>query len=151
MIIGIESTAHTFGVGIVEKGKILVNVKDSYTTESGGIIPTDAAKHHRDISISIWEGAIKKAKIKESEIKAIAISQAPGLSPCLIEGMKFAKLKAKELKIPLVGVNHCVSHLEIGRITGAKDPVLLYASGANTQIIAYEAGKYRTFGETLDI
>ena len=31
----------------------------------------------------------------------------------------------------------------------AKDPVLLYASGANTQIIAYEGGKYRIFGETL--
>jgi N6-L-threonylcarbamoyladenine synthase len=48
-------------------------------------------------------------------------------------------------------VNHCVAHLEIGKITGAKDPVLLYTSGANTQIIAYSAGKYRVFGETLDI
>jgi len=41
--------------------------------------------------------------------------------------------------------------LEIGRVTGAKDPVLLYCSGANTQIIAYAAGKYRVFGETLDL
>jgi N6-L-threonylcarbamoyladenine synthase len=65
--------------------------------------------------------------------------------------MKFAKMKAKELNVPLIGVNHCVSHLEIGRLTGAKDPVLLYASGANTQIIAYEGNKYRVFGETLDI
>jgi len=151
MIIGIESTAHTFGVGIVEKGKILVNVKDSYTTETGGIIPTDAAKHHKNVSERVWKEAIEKAQIEERQILAIAISQAPGLSPCLIEGMKFAKLKAMELKIPLVGVNHCVSHLEIGRITGATDPVLLYASGANTQIIAYESGRYRIFGETLDI
>jgi N6-L-threonylcarbamoyladenine synthase len=65
--------------------------------------------------------------------------------------MKFAKKKAKELDVPLIGVNHCIAHLEIGRLTGAKDPVLLYASGANTQIIAYAAGKYRVFGETLDI
>ncbi len=28
---------------------------------------------------------------------------------------------------------------------------MLYASGANTQIIAYAAGKYRVFGETLDL
>jgi N6-L-threonylcarbamoyladenine synthase len=48
-------------------------------------------------------------------------------------------------------VNHCVAHLEIGETVGAKDPVMLYASGANTQIIAYEAGKYRVFGETLDL
>ncbi|MDP3027438.1 MAG: tRNA (adenosine(37)-N6)-threonylcarbamoyltransferase complex transferase subunit TsaD, partial [Nanoarchaeota archaeon] len=82
---------------------------------------------------------------------AIAFSQAPGLAPCLIVGMKFAKKKAKELNVPIIPVNHCVSHLEIGRLTGAKDPVLLYASGANTQIIAYAGGKYRVFGETLDI
>jgi N6-L-threonylcarbamoyladenine synthase len=55
------------------------------------------------------------------------------------------------LNVPIIPVNHCVAHLEIGRVTGAKDPVLLYASGANTQIIAYAAGKYRIFGETLDV
>jgi bifunctional N6-L-threonylcarbamoyladenine synthase / protein kinase Bud32 len=51
-----------------------------------------------------------------------------------------------------LGVNHCVAHLEIGRIlSGHSDPILLYASGANTQVIGYEAGAYRVFGETLDI
>ena len=151
MILGIESTAHTFGVGIVEKGKILCNVKDSYTTEKGGIVPIDAAKHHSNVAEEIYMRALKEAGIDESQIRAIAISNAPGLPPCLIEGMKFAKKKALKLKISLIPVNHCVAHLEIGRITGAKDPVLLYASGANTQIIAYAAGKYRVFGETLDI
>ncbi len=151
MIIGIECTAHTFGVGVVENGKILCNIKDSYTTEKGGIVPMEAAKHHRDVCEDVWKKAIDEAGINASEIDAIAISNAPGLPPCLIEGMKFAKEKAKELKVGLVGVNHCVAHLEIGRLTGAKDPVLLYASGANTQIIAYASGKYRVFGETLDI
>ncbi len=151
MILGIESTAHTFGVGIVNRGKILCNVKDSYTTEKGGIIPMEAAKHHANVAESIYQKALKEAGIFEKEIKAIAISNAPGLPPCLIEGMKFAKKKASHLKVPLIPVNHCVAHLEIGRITGARDPVLLYASGANTQIIAYAAGKYRIFGETLDI
>ncbi|MEK6914874.1 MAG: KEOPS complex N(6)-L-threonylcarbamoyladenine synthase Kae1 [Nanoarchaeota archaeon] len=151
MIIGIESTAHTFGIGIVENGKILCNVKDSYTTEKGGIIPIDAAKHHKEVSDYIWNKSIKESKINEGDIEAIAFSQAPGLPPCLIEGMKFAKKKSNELNVPIIPVNHCVAHLEIGRITGAKDPVLLYASGGNTQIIAYAEGKYRIFGETLDI
>jgi len=151
MILGIETTAHTFGVGIVEKGKILCNVKDSYTTEKGGIVPMDAAKHHAEVADKVYDKALEESKISEKEIDAIAISQAPGLPPCLIEGMKFAKLKAVELEVPLVPINHCVAHLEIGKITGAKDPVLLYASGANTQIIAYAAGKYRVFGETLDV
>jgi len=151
VILGIESTAHTFGIGIVSKGKILANCKNAYTTEKGGIIPVESAKHHRECAEDIWKLAIEKSKISEKDISAIAFSQAPGLAPCLLEGMRFAKLKAKSLDVPLIPVNHCVAHLEIGRVTGAKDPVLLYASGANTQIIAYAAGKYRVFGETLDI
>lgn len=151
MILGIESTAHTFGIGIVNKGKILCNVREMYTTESGGIIPMESAKHHTECAEGVWKQALKEAGIGEKDITAIAFSQAPGLAPCLIEGMKFAKKKALELGVPIVSVNHCVAHLEIGGITGAKDPVLLYASGANTQIIAYEGGKYRVFGETLDI
>jgi N6-L-threonylcarbamoyladenine synthase len=69
----------------------------------------------------------------------------------LLVGLKFAKKLAKKLNKPVVPVNHCVAHLEIGRVTGARDPVMLYASGANTQIIAYASGKYRVFGETLDL
>jgi len=151
MIIGIESTAHTFGIGIVENGKILANVKDMYTTESGGIIPMESAKHHEEVCEVVFGKALKKANISKEDIDAVAFSFAPGLAPCLIAGMKFAKKTAKELKVPIIPVNHCVAHLEIGRLTGAKDPVLLYASGANTQIIAYAGGKYRVFGETLDI
>jgi len=151
MILGIESTAHTFGIGIVSDGKILCNIREMYTTEKGGIIPMDSAKHHAEIADDVFDRALKEASVRAEDIPAIAFSSAPGLAPCLIEGMKFAKKKAKQLNIPIVPVNHCVAHLEIGRITGAKNPVLLYASGANTQIIAYAGGKYRVFGETLDI
>ena len=150
-ILGIESTAHTFGIGIVRNGKILSNIREMYTTESGGIIPMDSAKHHREIAEDVYERALKEGRISEKDIDAIAFSQAPGLAPCLIEGMNFSKKLSEKLGKPLVGVNHCIAHLEIGRTTGAKDPVMLYASGANTQIIAYASGKYRIFGETLDI
>jgi universal protein Kae1 len=150
-ILGIESTAHTFGVAVVKNGKILSNVKDSFTTISGGLIPLEVAKHHREIAEDVFQNAIDVAKIKLNEIDAVAFSQGPGLAPCLVEGKNFAKKLASELNIPIVSVNHCVAHLEIGKIVGANDPVMLYASGANTQIIAYASGKYRVFGETLDI
>ncbi len=151
MILGVESTAHTFGVAVCNKGKILSNVRDMYTTEKGGIIPVDSAKHHREVCDRLYKEALEKANISEKDITAIAVSNAPGLAPCLLAGMKFTKSLALKLRVPVVPVNHCVAHLEIGRLTGAEDPVLLYASGANTQIIAYAAGKYRVFGETLDI
>lgn len=151
MILGIETTAHTFGAAVVNKGKILSNVRDMYSTESGGIIPTESAEHHKSVSPKVYQQALSEAHIDEQKIKAIALSNAPGLAPCLHAGANFAKVLAKKLKIPIIPVNHCIAHLEIGRSEGAKDPVLLYASGANTQIIAYAAGRYRVFGETLDL
>jgi N6-L-threonylcarbamoyladenine synthase len=151
IVLGIESTAHTFGIGIVRNGKVIANKKNMYTTKSGGIIPTESAKHHCNCKNEIYFEALDEVGIKEKEIDVIAFSQSPGLAPCLIEGMKFAKEISEKLKKPVVGVNHCIAHLEIGKITGAKDPVMLYASGANTQIIAYASGKYRVFGETLDL
>ncbi|KAF3957305.1 hypothetical protein CMV_017667 [Castanea mollissima] len=55
-------------------------------------------------------------------------------------------------KKPIVAVNHCVAHIAMGRIvTGADDPVVLYVSGGNTQVIAYSEGRYQIFGETIDI
>ncbi|MCX6749636.1 MAG: KEOPS complex N(6)-L-threonylcarbamoyladenine synthase Kae1, partial [Candidatus Pacearchaeota archaeon] len=116
-----------------------------------GIIPMDSAKHHQENKNEIYFESLQESGIKESEIDAIAISQGPGLAPCLLQGIGFAKELSKKLRKPIVPVNHCIAHLEIGRITGAKDPVMLYTSGANTQIIAYASGKYRIFGETLDI
>jgi N6-L-threonylcarbamoyladenine synthase len=150
MIIGVESTAHTFGIGIVDGGEILANQKDSYTTEEGGIIPNEAAKHHLKVAEEIYQKALGEAEIKEKRIDGIAFSQSPGLAPCLISGLEFTKKKSKKLNLPIIPVNHCISHLEIGRITKAKNPVMLYVSGANTQIISYSSGKYRIFGETLD-
>jgi len=150
-ILGIESTAHTFGIGLVKDGKIFANVRSTINTEKGGIIPVESAKHHRKVAEDIYGEALNKAKISEKQIRAIAFSNAPGLAPCLIAGLEFAKKKSKELNIEIIPVNHCIAHLEIGAITGAKDAVLVYASGANTQIIAYASGKYRVFGETLDL
>ena len=153
MIVGIECTAHTFGVGVVSLGRILSNVRDMYVPkdESGGIIPMESANHHKEVAQKVWDESLEIAGISVNEIDAIAVSNAPGLASCLYEGMSFAKKKAEELGVELIGVNHCIAHLEIGRSVGSNDPVLLYASGANTQIIAFSGGKYRVFGETLDL
>jgi len=140
-----------FGVAVVRNRRILSNIRRSYTTEEGGIIPLEAAKHHQENKREIYFEALESSGVDEKEIDAIAISQGPGLAPCLLEGMRFAKELAKKLGKPVVPVNHCIAHLEIGRITGAKNPIMLYVSGANTQIIAYASGKFRVFGETLDI
>ena len=151
--LGIESTAHTFGIGIItDKGKVLANAKDMYKTEKGGILPTEAKEHHLRLKNEILERALKEAKLRIEDMDIISFSQGPGLPPCLVVGKDFAKELALKHKKPLIGVNHLIAHLEIGKVlTKTKDPVFILATGANTQIIAFEGGKYRVFGECLSI
>jgi len=152
LCLGIESTAHTFGVGIVnDKGDVLANVKKTYQPKAGGIHPKEAAQHHTDNAIDVIKNALTTAKVKLSDIDLIAFSQGPGIPNCLRVGAVVARTLALRLNKPIIGVNHCISHVEIGKLkSGAKDPVTLYVSGGNTQVLAFVGGRYRCFGETMD-
>ena len=155
--LGIEGTAHSIGVGIVKKdnGKcsVLSNVIKIYRPEYGGIHPREAANHHAKYIADVLKESIEKAKIDFNEVDLVSFSKGPGLGPCLRTVATAARALSLSIDKPIMGVNHCVAHLEIGRGTleDCKDPVLLYTSGANTQIIAFAEGRYRVFGETLDI
>jgi len=151
--LGIESSADDFGIGIATfSGEILANKSDSYIPIEGGIHPREAARHHAEIADQVLHEALVKAGVKPHELSAIAFSQGPGLGPSLRTGATAARALASYLEIPLVGVNHSIAHIEIGKLkTGAQDPVTLYASGGNTMVTAFESGRYRVFGETLDI
>ena len=151
--LGIESTAHTFGVGIMNSdGKVLANKRHTLETDTGGIHPVKAAQAHILYYDELIVSALNEAKIKLSDVNLISFSQGPGLGQCLRVGAVAARSLSGMLNIPLIGINHCVAHIEIGKQqTGLNDPVTLYTSGANTQIIAYAGEKYRVFGETLDI
>jgi len=150
--LGIESTAHTFGIGIVTDKKILADQRIMYTSEKGGIIPSEAANFHRKNKEEILKKALDKAKLKIEDADVISFSEGPGLPPSLIVGKEFAKELALKYDKPLIGVNHLCGHLEEGKFfTEAKNPVFVFVSGANTQIIAHEGGKYRVFGEALSV
>ncbi len=149
--LGIESTAHTIGAGVVEDGVVLSNVRDMYLPIKGGIHPREAADHHVLVGNSVVRKALLDAGIEEKDLDLVSFSRGPGLGPCLRVGATIARVFSLKNDIPIIGANHCVAHLEIGSLLGAKDPVLLYASGGNTQIIAFVKGRYRVLGETLDI
>ena len=151
--LGIESTADDFSVGISTfKGDILANATSVYVPETGGIHPREAARHHAEVADKVIEQAFAESGLKPRDIAIIAFSQGPGLGPCLRTGATVARALASYLSVPLVGVNHCIAHVEIGKLeTGAKDPVTLYVSGGNTMVVAFDSGRYRVFGETLDI
>jgi len=150
--LGIESTAHTFGVGIInDKGKILANVKDVFTCKAG-MVPNEVAEHHKKAAGSVIKKALSSAKLDLEDINLVSFAHGPGLPPCLLVGMNKAVELSEKIKAPIIGVNHCIAHLTIGDLVcKVKDPVYLYVSGANTQVIAFTNKKYRIFGETLDI
>lgn len=151
--LGIESTADDFGVGIVSfNGEVLANVNDVYIPEKGGIHPREASRHHAMVANKVIAEAFMRAGVKPKDIDVISFSQGPGLGPCLRVGATAARALSSYLGKPLVGVNHCIAHIEIGKkVTKATDPVTLYVSGGNTIVAAFEAKRYRVFGETLDI
>jgi universal protein Kae1 len=151
--LGIESTADDFSVGISTfNGEALANVISTYTAREGGIHPREAARHHAETASKTLKEAFTTAEIKPGDLALIAFSQGPGMGPCLRTGATVARALASYLNVPLVGVNHLVAHIEIGKLTtGAKDPVTLFVSGGSTIVSAFDAGRYRIFGETLDI
>lgn len=156
LCLGIESTSHTFGIGIVEDKngmKILANSRDVYKPKHGwGIHPSEAAAHHAEVSSAVLEKALSEADVSLDDIDIIAYSAGPGLPPCLKAGLEFARQLAGKCGKNLLPVNHCIAHIEIGKLLAdAHDPVTLYVSGGNTQVIAYSSKRYRIFGETQDI
>ena len=155
--IGIEGTAHSIGIGIIRDEsslcKVLSNNIKTYKPEKGGIHPREAANHHAKYIADLIKESVIKAGVDFSDIDLVSFSQGPGLGPCLRTAATAARALSLSIDKPIIGVNHCVAHLEIGRgvFKDCKDPVLLYTSGANTQVIGFAEGKYRVFGETLDI
>ncbi|MCI4336745.1 MAG: bifunctional N(6)-L-threonylcarbamoyladenine synthase/serine/threonine protein kinase [Thermoplasmata archaeon] len=153
VILGIESTAHTASVGVVDdQARILGMASDMYRPPSGGIHPREAANHHVELLPGLVTKALQDSHVDPAELEAVAFAQGPGLGPCLRAGATVARTLALMWDKPLVPVNHCVAHVEIARVlSGMDDPMLLYASGGNTQVIAYGSGRYRVLGETLDV
>lgn len=163
LALGLEGSANKLGVGVIKhplgelsqsnRAEILSNVRDTYITPPGeGFLPRDTARHHRNWVVRITKKALVDAGVAGVDLDCICFTQGPGMGAPLQSVVMAARTLAQLWNLPLVGVNHCVGHIEMGReITGASNPIVLYVSGGNTQVIAYSNQRYRIFGETLDI
>ena len=150
--LGIESTAHTLGIGIFDGKKVLANIYDTYRQPYGGMRPSDAADHHALKFKELLTAAVEKASIKLHDLGLITYSKGPGLAPTLRVGAAGAKYLSKILSIPIIPVHHSVAHIEIAKFySGIKDPLVVYVSGGNTQLLVQENNRYKVLGETLDI
>jgi N6-L-threonylcarbamoyladenine synthase/protein kinase Bud32 len=168
-VLGIEGTAWAASAAVYDTDasdpdSIFIET-DAYQPASGGINPREAAEHMSDAIPRVVETALGAADgllgseategssqlRSDGAIDAVAFSRGPGLGPCLRTVGTAARALAQTLDVPLVGVNHMVAHLEIGRQqSGFDSPVCLNASGANAHVLGYRNGRYRVLGETMD-
>ncbi|HLD62786.1 MAG TPA: tRNA (adenosine(37)-N6)-threonylcarbamoyltransferase complex transferase subunit TsaD [Candidatus Norongarragalinales archaeon] len=157
-VLGIESTAHTLSAGVAQaNGKsisIAANAVDKVPHTKKGFIPRLLAEHHSRVFKKTVESALKQARAGTSGLNAVAFSQGPGMGHSLRVGFVGAKALSELLQIPLLPVHHGIAHIEVGKWEcGLRDPLVLYVSGGNTQILVLDEKEkhYRVLGETLDM
>jgi len=152
-VLGMEGSANKIGIGIIRDGIVLSNPRETYISPIGeGFKPKETALHHKKWILKLLHQALNEAGIKPQDLTCIAYTKGPGMAAPLLTVAIVARTIAQLWDKPLIGVNHCIGHIEMGRlITGAKNPTLLYVSGGNTQVVAYSQKRYRIFGETIDI
>ena len=152
IIFGLEGTAWNLSAALVDEKQVIAEKSATYVPARGGIHPREASQHHAEHMAEVVGTVMAKARFLDLKIDGIAFSQGPGLGPCLRTVATAARVLSLKLGVPLLGVNHCVAHIEVGKWqSGSRDPAVIYVSGANSQVLALRRGRYRIFGETLDI
>jgi N6-L-threonylcarbamoyladenine synthase/protein kinase Bud32 len=148
-VLAIEGTAWAASAAVYDADRDDLFIEtDAYQPDSGGIHPREAAEHMQVAIPDVVETALDAA---DGPIDAVAFSRGPGLGPCLRIVGTAARALAGTLDVPLVGVNHMIAHLEIGRQqSGFDSPICLNASGANAHVLGFRNGRYRVLGETMD-
>jgi N6-L-threonylcarbamoyladenine synthase len=93
-------------------------------------------------------------KYAKPDVDFIAVTNGPGLEPCLWVGVNFAKCLSYFWSIPIIPVNHVEAHILVNTFENPdiKFPaVSLVVSGGHTQLVLVsEIGKYKILGETRD-
>ena len=154
-VLGIESSAHTMGIGIVDGGKVICNVKRMYRITDKGLIPSRVADFHSEGVGELLREALATAKMGLEDIEAVGYTKGPGLGGCLRVGQLSALALSKRLGVPIMPVNHAVAHIEVAKwCLRMKNPLALYVSGGNSQIIGLVEEPHRhyhIYGETFDV
>jgi len=162
LILSIESSCDDSSIAITDlNNKLLFHKKISQELDHskyGGVVPELASRLHLEALPKILE----EAKPFFKDLKAIAVTNAPGLSVTLNEGVMMAKALSVSLELPLIGVNHLIGHIYSLFIEkdAIDDIMILLVSGGHTKILEMKGGYKNikelattiddSFGESFD-
>jgi Metal-dependent proteases with possible chaperone activity len=92
LVLGVESTAHTFSLGLVEDGRILGQVGRTYIPPSGvGIHPREAAEHHARHAPALLRQLLGTYGVDLRDVDVVPYAAGPGLGPALRIGAVLAR------------------------------------------------------------
>ncbi len=160
IILGIETSCDDTGIALIEydrqkKCRILSNIISSQIevhAPYGGVVPNLAARAHLKNIKPVLEEALKKANYPKIDL--IAVTKEPGLIPCLLVGINFAKALAYNWSIPIIETNHIKGHIYANWLNNSniEFPILsLVVSGGHTQLVLMKSHKdFKILGETRD-
>ncbi len=154
MILSIESSCDDSSIAITEikSNKLIFHKKISQElehSEYGGVVPELAARLHAKALPQILE----QCEPYFGDLKAIAVTNAPGLSVTLTEGVTMAKALAISLKLPLIAVNHLKGHIYSLFIEKEEQLpcTILLVSGGHTQLLeAKSLNEIQIIGQSID-
>ena len=158
LILGIETSCDETAAAVVEDGRcILSNLIASQVelhARFGGVVPEIASRHHLELINALIDQALQTARVGLRDLRAVAVSNGPGLVGALLVGVATAKALAYAARLPLISVNHLEAHLYANFLTGAgiKYPmVVLIASGGHTELLLLpEPEELTLLGRTRD-
>lgn len=157
IVLAIESSCDETSCAIVKNGKeVLSNIISSQINihkKFGGVVPEVASRHHVENITIVLDEAIKEAKIKPSDITAVAVTKGPGLIGSLLVGINAAKAFSFAHNLPLVGVHHIAGHIYANHLVeDLAFPLLaLVVSGGHTELIYMEKHfHFKNIGQTRD-
>lgn len=163
-ILGIETSCDETAAAVVETtgeparpwavvSSVIASQADIHR-EWGGVVPEIASRQHVADICGVVEGALAEARLRPSEVDAVAVTQGPGLVGSLLVGVSFAKAFAVARNLPVVAVHHLAGHIESLVLEHGELPlpaVVLVVSGGHTSLyLIREPGDYRLVGQTRD-
>ena len=155
-ILAIETSCDETAAAVIQGGNILANIVATQAVHEryGGVVPELASRAHQQHLLPVVSEALSSAKIRKTDLDAVAFTQGPGLLGALLVGSSFAKSLALALQVPLIGVNHMQAHILAHLIEAPRPPfpfLCLTVSGGHTQIVRVDAPLEMTvLGQTTD-
>lgn len=159
-VLGIETSCDETSAAVLLGSTPASNVVSSQVEmheQWGGIVPEAAARAHVEAILPVVEEALQRAGIGLDAVRAVAVTNRPGLVGALSVGVTAAKALAFAWNLPMVGVHHLEGHILSTFLEGCSGGppgfphLCLVVSGGHTETVLVERqGAYRIVGQTLD-